>query len=123
MAKSYPAMTSELGWFSIIPALSYGKYLNMIVGPRYTGKSVGTAIYVLYDYLKNGHKFMYVRRTKDTLELTAVDWFTSAVEILKDNGYEIEFSYDAKNYYLNGEHCGYALPLNAQQKVKGKNYI
>lgn len=124
MAKfaSYESMTSEKGWFSIIPALSYGKFLNMIVGPRSTGKSVGTAIYMLWRYFKYGDKFMYVRRTKDTLELTAVDWFTSAVEILKDNGFDFEFSYDKKNYYINGEHCGYALPLNAQQKVKGKNY-
>lgn len=119
---SYEGMTSKKGWFSITPALSYNKYLNMIVGPRSVGKSVSVAIFVLYNYIKTKRKFIYVRRTKDTLEMTASDWFTSAVEIMKDNGYDISFDYDAKNYYINGEHCGYALPLNAQQKVKGKDY-
>ena len=119
---SYEGMTSQKGWFSITPALSYGKHLNMIVGPRSVGKSVSVAIFVLTQYLKTGREFMYVRRTKDTLELTAAEWFTSAVQIMKDNGYEFEFSYDAKNYYLNGDHCGYAVPLNAQQKLKGGNF-
>lgn len=119
---SYEGMTTQKGWFSITPALSYNKNLMMIVGPRSVGKSVSVAIYMLYQYLKTGRKFMYIRRTKDTLELTAAEWFTSAVQIMKDNGYEFEFSYDTKNYYINGEHCGYALPLNAQQKYKGANF-
>lgn len=119
---SYEGMTSQKGWFSITPALSYGRHLNMIVGPRSVGKSVSVAIFVLTQYLKTGREFMYVRRTKDTLELTAAEWFTSAVQIMKDNGYEFEFSYDSKHYYINGNHCGYALPLNAQQKYKGANF-
>lgn len=119
---SYEAMTTQQGWFSMTPILSYARFLMMICGPRSIGKSVGCAIWIIYDYLKNKHKFVYTRRTRDTLELTAVDWFASAVKIMHNYGYNFEFSYDSKHYYIDGELCGYALPLNAQQKVKGKNF-
>lgn len=116
-------MTAGAGWYSLTELLSYGRPLSMVVGPRSIGKSVSTAIWCLTRYLRYGERFLYVRRTKDTLELTAPDWFTSAVQILHDGGWgDIAFDYDKKHYYIGGDECGQALPLNAQQKYKGSDF-
>ncbi len=125
MAKfaSYESMTSEKGWFSVIPLLSYGAFINMLIGARSLGKSVAVALWVLFRYLKNGEQFIYTRRNADTLKLTAEDWFASACRILNENDYEFDFEYKGGLYLINGEVAGYAVPLNMQHKYKGRDFI
>lgn len=103
--------------------LSYGKVLNFSQGSRSIGKSTGFAIMLLLDYIKNKHMFIYVRRTEDETQLTAPTYFDNALDILRSKGQEIgEFSYNGGRYYLDGEICGYAIPLSLQQKYKSSNY-
>lgn len=103
--------------------LSYGRVLNFSIGSRSIGKSTGFAIMMLKDYIEKGRQFIYVRRTKDELLETAPSYFDNAVDILKSKGIDIQdFYYKGGKYYLNGEICGYALPLSLQQKYKSSNY-
>ena len=103
--------------------LSYGRVLNFSIGSRSIGKSTGFAIMMLKDYIEKGRQFIYVRRTKDELVLTAPSYFDNAVDIMKSKGYEInDFYFKGGEYYLNGEICGYAIPLSLQQKYKSSNY-
>ena len=103
--------------------LSYGRVLNFSIGSRSIGKSTGFAIMMLKDYIEKGRQFIYVRRTKDETQLTAPSYFDNAVDIMKAKGFDIQdFYYKGGEYYLNGEICGYAIPLSLQQKYKSSNY-
>ena len=103
--------------------LSYGKVLNFTIGSRSIGKSTGWALFLLLEWINKGRQFIYVRRTMDETQLTAPTYFDNAVNILQDKGYDItEFYYKGGQYFLNGELCGYAIPLSLQQKYKSSNY-
>lgn len=75
--------------------LSYGRPWMISVGSRSIGKSTGWMIWLIYDYLKNGNKFIYIRRTDDEVKKTAPSACDSAWYILRDNGYPV-FSIIAK---------------------------
>lgn len=107
--------------------LSYNRPWIFTVGSRSIGKSTAWAMHLLTDYIKKGHKFIYVRRTDEELMQTCRNYFDSAVEILRRNGYPIQdFKYDSRYYYimLNGdwEQCGCVIPLSQEQKFKSANY-
>lgn len=109
--------------------LSYGRPWIFSVGSRSIGKSTGFAIYMIKRYLKEGSKFIYVRRTEDEVQNTCKSFFSTAIQILKDNGEDIEdFKYENKDYYikLTGEEeykqCGTVVPLSQEQKYKSRNF-
>lgn len=111
--------------------ISYGRAWNFSTGTRSIGKSTGFSIYVLLDYLKTGHKFVYVRRTKEEVEKTAENYFDNAVEIIrayKNNRSGVDkVEFDSGMYYVTRsgkeerEQCGIAIPLSAEQKYKSAN--
>lgn len=119
--KYYKALTADKGWFSLDKILSYGRHLMIITGKRSTGKSTGVALYLLLDFIQNGHGWIYTRRTQDETDLTAPDWFDNAAEILTLSGIECAVSYEKGKYKVNGEEAGFAIALSQQQKYKGKN--
>lgn len=119
--KYYTDLTTNKGWYSLDKILSYGRHLMIITGKRSTGKSTGVALYLLLDYLQNGHGWIYTRRTQDETDLTAPDWFDNAAEILTLAGIPAEVTYEKGKYKVNGEEAGFAIALSQQQKYKGKN--
>lgn len=122
---SYEKLTTEQGFFSLTPILSRGRHLNAITGKRSTGKSTGTSLYVLLDYLKNGKGWVYTRRTRDEMLETCEHWFDNAVTILRSEGIEINVEYKGGSYYVDysGEtrEAGRAIPLSQENKYKGEN--
>lgn len=106
-------------FYSPVKLLSYGRRLNISIGSRSIGKSTGIGMHLLKDFIENGHRFIYMRRTKDETDDTAPNYFGDAVSILNDNGFSInDFSYINNKYFLNGELCGYSLSLRRQSKAK-----
>lgn len=84
---------------------------------------------MLKRYLKDGSKFIYVRRTEDETLNTCKSFFDNAVYILKQNGEKIaEFKYEKRNYWIRMEgeetfkECGTIIPLSQEQKYKSANY-
>lgn len=103
--------------------ISYGRVLNFSVGSRSIGKSTGWAILLLYEYLKNGKQWIYVRRTDDELQLTAKSWFDNAQGILRQHGYQFDdIIYKGGAYMMGDEICGYAVPLSLEHKYKSTNF-
>lgn len=108
--------------------LTYNKPWNFITGSRSVGKSTGWAIYCVLDFLENGHKFIYVRRTKDEVLLTAPTFFGNAVPIINAHtDYKIKsVEYSKQKYFVvyeeDGEEtkveCGMVIPLSLEQKYK-----
>ena len=85
--KGYDKITK--GWFSLTPCLNYNRHMMIITGQRSTGKSTGTAIYLLMDWLENKHGWIYTRRTKDETDLTCDTWFDNAADILRQRGHSL----------------------------------
>lgn len=96
-----------------------GKFVGISLGTRSIGKSTGFANAFLLDYLQRGSRFLYCRQTQDTLDISKKDYFNTAIDLLNDNGYDIkEFMLNGNAYYLNGNVCGYAIPISLSQKYK-----
>lgn len=116
--------------------LTFNKPWNFITGSRSVGKSTGWAIYCVLDFLHNGHKFIYVRRTKDEVSLTAPTFFGNAVPIIRNNTCYLidEIRYTKQKFYIVYKHenedgeieeelveCGMSIPLSLEQKYKSAN--
>lgn len=113
------------GWFSLRKPLSYNRHFIAITGKRSTGKSTGTSLYILLHFLLHGKGWIYTRRTKDEMDVTAPSWFDNAVSILNsyitDEAHKIKLEYKGGIYTVNGVFAGYAIPLSLQQKYKSTN--
>lgn len=122
---SYQSLTSDVGFFSLQPLLSRGKHLNIVCGQRSSGKSVGTSLWLLLEFLNKGRGFIYTRRTKDELDETASTWFNNAVQILQSKGVDVKVEYRRGSYYITYEgeerECGRAIALSLENKHKGDN--
>lgn len=73
---------TDNGYYSINKALSYGRPAIIQTGPRGGGKSTTDARLVLFDFIYNGHQWLYTRRQKDELDLTKRAFFDEAIEII-----------------------------------------
>lgn len=110
--------------------LTYGRPWNFIAGSRSIGKSTGIAILFILDFIVNGHKFIYCRRTKDELMVTCRTFFGNAVSIINaKTPFKIEdFKYDRGEYKIKlaGDPevkvCGTIIPLSLEQKYKSSNF-
>ena len=113
--------------------LSYGKPWNFVTGSRSVGKSTNIACFFILDFLKNGHKFIYCRRTKDEAMLTCQTFFGNAISIINaKTEFKIKsLEYNGGEYYITmdgaGEdapkiHCGTVIPLSLEQKYKSANF-
>lgn len=108
--------------------LSYGRPFMLSVGSRSIGKSTAWGMVLIKDYIKNGHMFIYTRRTKQELSKTCKIYFNNAIKILQQHGYKIaDFKYHGGEYYImmeggDWELCGYALELSQEKDAKSGNY-
>lgn len=110
-------------FYSPVKALSYNKPLVFSIGSRSIGKSTGWAIHLLKEFKSKGRQWIYCRRTKDELQLTAPNYFDNALEIMKGYGIDIQsVEYKGGEYFVDGELAGFAIPLSLQQKYKSSNY-
>lgn len=108
MLKNTAQLISDLrkcsnGFFTLERILSYNKPLNIITGPRSTGKSTGTAVFSLLYFIRLGGGFLYTRRTKDETDLTKGAFFNDAVDIINEAGLGFQivyFSCKGKEYYI-----------------------
>ncbi|MBR2554134.1 MAG: phage DNA encapsidation protein [Aeriscardovia sp.] len=116
-------------FISLVKILSYGKPWMFLTGSRSVGKSTGISIFHVIDFLKNGKKFIYTRRTKDETLLTCNTFYSNAIEIInRKTDFKIKkFYYEAGKYYIQMEgeespkECGMIIPLSQEQKYKSSN--
>lgn len=124
---SYDELTK--GWFSFRYALSVGRLLDIIVGPRSLGKSTNVGLWMIIYFLdhledkRNG--WIYIRRDKDEVEKSAETWFDNAIDILNqyitDESDKLHMVYSGGRYHLNNKLVGISASLKKQQKLKSKN--
>ena len=111
-------------------ALSYNRPYIICLGTRSLGKTTGWGIHLLEYFIKNISKdvrnqFVYMRRTLDELKTTSSSAFNSSVNIINNyNKRNVINTFELKknSYYLNGDVCGYTVPLSLEQKYKSINF-
>ena len=104
--------------------LSYGRNLMFSVGSRSIGKTTGWCIDTVMDFLKSGKQWIYVRRTKDELDVTAPTYFDNATDILMAHNVKMPgpVVYKGGEYMIGDKVAGFAIPLSLQQKYKSSNF-
>ena len=108
-----------MGWYNYDRVLSYNALFNFILTTRGLGKTYGAKIRVIKKYLKKGEQFIYVRRYKD--ELSTIDtFFNDVINNIEFEGHE--FKVQNKKFYIDGNICGYAIPLSISQRLKSTSY-
>lgn len=103
---------TEAIWYSYDRVLSYHAMMNYILGERGVGKSYGLKKYLLNRFKKKGKQFIYLRRYDTELKKSLKD-----NEFFKDIETDEAFINDemcakGDKFYMNGEVCGYAIPLS-----------
>lgn len=113
--------------------LPYNRPWNFVIGSRNIGKSTSIAIYFILDYMVNGHKFVYCRRTKDEVQMTCHTFFGNAIYIINEKCKGMlpeikDICYMAGKYTIQykgketREECGMTVPLSLEQKYKSANF-
>lgn len=117
--------------------ITYGRPFNFVTSERSVGKSTNIAAFILLEYMVNNKKFIYCRRDKDTIQMTAKKFFNNAVEIintkvvpkyrkelrtirafqLSGSEYQIAFELDEEDKPIF-ETIGYTVALSLEAKSK-----
>lgn len=114
--------------YNIQNTLSYGAYINYVIGDRGLGKTWGFTEWSIDDFIKNGKQFFYIRRyasefksTKDNMGIK--DFFKDQMcrEDEKYKGVEFEVcgSDEGGHFKINGEVCGFYAPLSTSHNLRG----
>ena len=109
--------------------LTYNRPVNVVTASRSVGKSTGVAVFALADFLKNGHKFFYVRRRQRDTQKTAKTFFNNAVQIINmKTEYNIlgfrayrgqyEIALSEKDGKMEWTPCGCYLALSEEEDYK-----
>ena len=125
------------GFWSCKKMITYGRPFNFVLSGRSVGKSTQIACFILLDFLLNGRRFLYMRRDKDTVLLTATSFFENAVQLLNDNlpkfkefkDFKMAIKLEKRTYYIATEwddegepifdqDCGGTVALSIERKSK-----
>lgn len=91
------------GWKELKPIIDKNKGMIFLNSERSVGKSTAIACYVLADYVANGARFLYMRRTDRVLYETRKTFFDDAVQLINEAGLGFQivyFSCEAGKYMM-----------------------
>lgn len=107
-------------YYDLSKALSYGAFLNFLVGERGCGKTYSLTKFVAKEFLKKGHQFVYIRRYKSELTKATPTFFQ---EIVKNEEFpNATFSVKGNKFIINDEVAGYSMTLSTAQNFKSTNF-
>lgn len=100
--------------------LSYNSMLNFIIGERGVGKTYGATKFVINDFLKRDHEFVYLRRYKTELKKSVPHFF----DALKSNDEFKEHKLSVKNgnFFIDEKIAGYSMPLSTANILKSSSF-
>ena len=106
-------------WYNLSNTLSHNAFLNMVIGPRGTGKTYALKNHALNNYIKRQEQFIYLRRYKEETKRVRNLLFS---DICRDTGYDISYSPRDNGYTLDGELIGYSMSLSDSAYYKSSSY-
>lgn len=114
-------------FYSYEKVLSYGAILNIIIGERGVGKTYGSKVYVIKRFLKKHKKFVYLRRYESDLEASVGNnieekFFEQVHKEFPNSEFKIVKHKKVRSLIIDGQVCGYAMPLSASASLKSSTY-
>lgn len=107
-------------YWNIDTPLQFNKLLNFIVGARGVGKTYGTTKRAIDNFITNGTEFIYLRRQKEELKVSAKKIFKALLANGEYPDAELKIAGDTLMY--NGEVMGYVAALSDGGKYKSIAY-
>lgn len=104
-------------YYDLHTLLSYNNLFNFVIGNRGSGKTYGAKKWAIKGFLKDGSQFIYLRRYKTEFD-DVKKFFADISEEFPDH----TFSVKGKNFIINGEVAGYAIPLSTALTKKSVSY-
>lgn len=106
------------------PVLSYNALFNILIGERGVGKTYGCKKFCIKDFLKNGNKFVYLRRYESELKESCNGFFTKLIKNKEFEGHEMKVVYKKKSvtFTIDGEEMGYGLVLSTALQLKSREF-
>ena len=106
---------------------SYNALLNLIIGERGVGKTYGIKVKLIKRFLKHHKKFAYIRRYESDLDASVGSsinekFFEQVAKEFPNSEFKISKHKKVRNLYIDGQVCGYALPLSSADSLKSSSY-
>ena len=107
-------------YYDLSKALSYGAFMNILLGERGVGKTYSVTKFVTKQFIKHGYEFAYVRRFKTELSKSVSKFFKPLIvnEEFKDHDLEVK----GNTFFIDDKPCGYAMTLSTAQNFKSANF-
>lgn len=110
--------------------LTHNMLINVIVGNRGGGKSYGAKQYAIDNFIKSGQQFGYIRRYKDDIKESAVQFFKDIEEKYPDYEFKVDGKYfyirlkpaDEKEKWTEKDIAGYQFILSTANNKKSISY-
>lgn len=105
--------------FSYSDAIFY-----FVLGERGVGKSYGSIVKAVKNFLKDGQQFVYVRRYKTELDTAVPKFFDALIENEEFGDLELKVVQGKKmsKFLVDGEVAGYAVPLSTANVLKSTSF-
>lgn len=105
--------------FSYSDAIFY-----FVLGERGVGKSYGSIVKAVKNFLKDGQQFVYVRRYKTELDTAVPKFFDALIENEEFGDLELKVVQGKKmsKFLVDGEIAGYAVPLSTANVLKSTSF-
>lgn len=101
--------------------LSFNALFTLCSGERGVGKTYGFKDYAITDYLKNGQKFVYVRRYDS--EFDNITTFFDDIQLKQERLKDKVFKVKDNRFIMNEEEIGFYIPLSTAQQYKSMPFI
>jgi len=123
--KFYPDnrdKVNKLRWYSLKRVFSFCVKFMYIIGGRRYGKTYSIKTFLIKDFIKNGHKFAWIRSTDTALEkIRQPLQFFGRMQNLKELGVE-KYDISKDTIYINGKIAGYLFAVSTFHNIKGADY-
>lgn len=106
-------------WYNLNDALSKNRLYTFIIGNRGGGKTFACQRWAIKDFLKNGKKFIWLRRYNSEVDEIKDKWCSNA---LMQQFPENEISFKGKKIYVDGVQAGIIMALSTSLRVKSVAY-
>ena len=107
-------------YYDLSRALSYGAFINFLLGERGCGKTYSLSKFVTKEFIKKGYEFVYIRRYKTELSKAIPNFFKPLIINDEFNGHKLESK--GNKLYIDDEVAGYGITLSTAQDFKSSNF-
>lgn len=107
-------------YYNLNKVLSYGAFLNVLIGERGVGKTYSVTKFVTKEFIKKGHEFAYIRRYKTELSKSAPSFFNALINNDEFKGHTLVTK--GSKFLIDDKVAGYSMTLSTAQNLKSTNY-